>query len=428
MASQKQLAYTRVIRKSDSNSQVPAPPFTMVARRRQCAHRPTITPNRTCSANPYRHIKRRVGRSLKQTHCQRGLVTARKQTACKLSGTESSLSRFERVPRPLYSQNSTCSNRQHHSGVLHKRGRGHEIGPSVCPTVEDFDLVHQETSNSQRGLVTARKQTACKLSGTESSLSRFERVPRPLYSQNSTCSNRQHHSGVLHKRGRGHEIGPSVCPTVEDFDLVHQETSNSQSPTHTRPAERGSRQAIQARLDHSNRVVPPSRGLSSYMQKVAPASGRPIRHEVQQQITSVRVTGSGSPSYGSGCTQSAMGVSGEIAGHPMQEDHCDCPGVAQHALVLGSGNHVQSNPAKPARCAQPVDTALQSDPSQKSEKSKSPCMALRALAIKEQGFSEAVAARIEAPQRGSTRSVYEAKWSIFTKWCLAHQVDFRAPL
>ena len=44
-----------------------------------------------------------------------------------------------------------------------------------------------------------------------------------------------------------------------------------------------------------------------------------------------------------------------------------------------------------------------------------------------QGFSEAVAARIEAPQRGSTRSVYEAKWTIFTKWCLSNQVDFRAP-
>ena len=37
-----------------------------------------------------------------------------------------------------------------------------------------------------------------------------------------------------------------------------------------------------------------------------------------------------------------------------------------------------------------------------------------------------MAARIEAPQRGSTRSVYETKWSIFTKWCLSNQVDFRA--
>ena len=33
----------------------------------------------------------------------------------------------------------------------------------------------------------------------------------------------------------------------------------------------------------------------------------------------------------------------------------------------------------------------------------------------EQGFSQAVVARIEAPQRGSTRPVYEAKWAIFYK-------------
>ena len=52
---------------------------------------------------------------------------------------------------------------------------------------------------------------------------------------------------------------------------------------------------------------------------------------------------------------------------------------------------------------------------------------LNPTAIKEQGFSVAVATMIEAPQRGSTRSVYEAKWAIFTKWCITNQVDFRAP-
>ena len=116
-----------------------------------------------------------------------------------------------------------------------------------------------------------------------------------------------------------------------------------------------------------------------------------------------------------------------FAGLPMHEKHSDCSGVAQHALVLGPSGHVQSDPTEPALLAQPVNTALQSDPSQKSDKPKSPCMAPRATAIKEQGFSQALAARIEAPQRGSTRSVYEAKWTIFTKWCVTNQVDFRAP-
>ena len=43
--------------------------------------------------------------------------------------------------------------------------------------------------------------------------------------------------------------------------------------------------------------------------------------------------------------------------------------VAHHALVLGSSGHVQPNPTEPAQSAQPVDTTIQSDPSQKSDKS-----------------------------------------------------------
>ena len=226
---------------------------------------------------------------------------------------------------------------------------------------------------------------------------------------------------------------------MENLDLVYQTSSNSKSPTYPRAAECGSRQAIQTGPDHSNRMVPPSRGFPSYMQQVAPTSDRSICHEVQQQVTSVRVTSTGLLGSSSGCTQSVMGESGcirlptsghlgqsggEVTGLPLQENRSDCSGVAQHALVLGSSDHVQSDPTVPA---QPVDTAFQSDPSQKSDKPKSPCMAPRATAIKEQGFSEAVATRIEAPQRGSTRSVYEAKWAIFTKWCITNQVDFRAP-
>ena len=43
------------------------------------------------------------------------------------------------------------------------------------------------------------------------------------------------------------------------------------------------------------------------------------------------------------------------------------------------------------------------------------------------GFSSPVASRIEAPQRSSTRTVYEAKWAVFGRWCESGQVDFRSP-
>ena len=130
-----------------------------------------------------------------------------------------------------------------------------------------------------------------------------------------------------------------------------------------------SRQAIQAGSDHPNRVVPPSGSFfffSTNMQPMAPASNRSICHEVQPQVTSVCLSSTGLPGCSSGRTYSAMGGSGcirlptdrhigqsggEATGLPVQKDHYDCPGVAQHALVWGLGDPVQSGPSQPAQSA-----------------------------------------------------------------------------
>ena len=139
-----------------------------------------------------------------------------------------------------------------------------------------------------------------------------------------------------------------------------------------------------SRLDQTTQTAfSPSGGLPSNMQQVAPALNRPICHEVQQQVALVCVTGTRSPGHSSGCTQSAMvgsgsihlptishiGQSSDVTGLPMQENHSDCSRVAHHALFLGSSGLVQPNPTEPAQSAQPVDTTIQSDTSQKSEKS-----------------------------------------------------------
>ena len=178
------------------------------------------------------------------------------------------------------------------------------------------------------------------------------------------------------------------------------------------------------------------------MLPVAPASSGLVCHQIQQQTPTVCVTGPRPPGLGSGSTRPVLGKSGpicfptsshlgqsggEVTGLPLQQDHFDRPEVAQHALVLGSSGNVQSDPSVSAQPAQSGISTFQPDPAQEPVKPELTCLAPRATAIKEQGFSEAVAARIEAPQRGSTRSIYEAKWTIFTKWCLSNQVDFRAP-
>ena len=363
VTSQKQLESAGSTGEGHSGTQIPSPSFGVVVGRTQCTARSTTASVKTRTANLYRCVKRRVGCSPWRTYHKRFLVSTRKQPSHKLSGAEGSLSSPKRVPRSLYDKN--------------------------CPS-----------------------------------------------------GHGQYNSSNLHKQGGRYEVRPTLCPSMENLDLVYQPPGNAKSPTHPRPSECDSGQVIQAGSNHPDRMVSPSGRFSKTVQKMAPASDRPICHEVQPQVTSICVSGTRLPSCSSGCFHSHLGRSGciriptdrhigqsggEIAGFPVQETHSDCTGVAQHALVLGFSDHVKSGPSQPAQHDQPVDTALQSDPSQKSDKPKSPCLAPRATAIKEQGFSEAVASRIEAPQRRSTRSVYEAKWTIFTKWCITHQVDFRSP-
>ena len=290
MALEKQLEGPRVTGKGDLGPQIPLPPSKVVAGGKQCASRSTITPSKTCSANLYRRIKRRVGRSLRRAHCK---------------GT-------------------------------------------VVPTGE---------------------QVTHKPLGAESSISSSKRVSNPSLQQDSVGSYRQHNSGCLYQQRRGDEIGLSVCPTVENSVLVHQAASNPQGTSHPRPAERDSRQAIQAWPDHSHRVVTSSSSVPSCMFKVASATSGPVCHQVQQQTTTVCITGTRPPGLGSGCTRPVLGgpgpirlptgsllgqSGGEAPGLPLQQNNSDCSRVAQHALFLGPGSNVKPDPTVSAQHTQPV--------------------------------------------------------------------------
>ena len=114
-------------------------------------------------------------------------------------------------------------------------------------------------------------------------------------------------------------------------------------------------------------------------------------------------------------------------GSRLSQNDPNCPRLAQHALVLGSGQHFSSDSIQALDSKRSGDTAFQRPCSQQSQQSESARLAPRAPAIQEQGFSDKVATRIEAPQRHSTRAVYKSKWAIFVKWCDSNKVDFRSP-
>ena len=124
----------------------------------------------------------------------------------------------------------------------------------------------------------SRKQVAFELSGTKCGLFDPKRVLRPLFKQNCTPSNRQHHSHYLYKQRRRHEVRPTVCPIVENTDLVLQEASDSQGSTHSWPSECGSRQAIQTGSDLPNRGISSSDSLLKHLTLALVSCKR--RHEI----------------------------------------------------------------------------------------------------------------------------------------------------
>ena len=258
-----------------------------------------------------------------------------------------------------------------------------------------------------------------KLPRTKSRLFGPERVPRPLFIRNSSCSNRHHHSGVIHKQGRRHEVGSTMCPLVENPDFVYHKTGDPQSPTHSRLG-----QTIQTEWSLLPGVLQticnmwhqPQIDLFATRFNKLPLFVSPIPDPLASAVDALSLPWEDLDAY----AFPPAAILGKVV-EKLQDSPCKriiliapwWPNMPWFWDLLAMSSQIPpSLPNLPNLLTQAFNQIPH-----RNLTSESPCMAPRASAIKEQGFSVAVAVRIEAPQRGSTRSVYEAKWTIFTKCC-----------
>ena len=231
-----------------------------------------------------------------------------------------------------------------------------------------------------------------------------------------------------------------MCPTVENLDLVFPATSDSESPTHPRPFKCDSRQAIQTGSDHPNRVVPPSGSFSTICNRwhlpqidlfatmfnhKLPQFVSPVPDSLAVAVDALTLPWEDLDAYTFPPTAILGKVVEKLLDSPCQRLILIAPGWPNMPwfwdLVNMSSQVPLSLPNLPSLRTQPFNQIPHRNLTN---------LNLHAWLLEPQksknGFSEAVAARIEAPQRRSTRSVYEAKWTIFTKWCFTNQVDFRS--
>ena len=230
-------------------------------------------------------------------------------------------------------------------------------------------------------------------------------------------------------------------PYCGDPVLLHQETGNSQGTSHPRPAERDSRQAIQTWPDHSNRVVPSPRSVSSHMLPVAPTSSGLVCHQIQQlpqfmslvpdpqawAVDALSLSWENLDPY----AFLPAAILGKVV-EKLQDYPCNriilialgWPNMPWFwDLVAMSSQIPLCLPTLPNLVSQPFNQTLHRNQLN---------LNLHAWLLEPQQSRSRDSLRqrqhksrlLKEDQKGS---VYEPKWPIFTKWCLSNSVDFRAP-
>ena len=241
--------------------------------------------------------------------------------------------------------------------------------------------------------------------------------------QSSPHRLRQHLSGGIHQQTGQHSIGRTLCPNVENPNMVQSEQCDTQSTTHPGITQRNSRRPLQEEPDPINRMVPLSTNLQTNFQTLGESPSGPIRNQPEHKTPSLRLSNSRPSGMGCGCPEHSMGKPGCVCfpSHrpaaqgctktpiPDLQDNSHRPRLADKIMVLGSSGNVSGHTKTTTTHSLSAQTATEQPIPCKPSFPQSPCVVSRSSALKECGFTAEVAERIAAPQRLSTRAIYSSK-------------------
>ena len=122
----------------------------LVAKSRKCDERCRPSSQRPQYPNLCRHLKQRLGRSLRSyisKFYKGSVVRPEKKATHKRSKVEGGLSGPSKLQGPVPEPNSASCNGQLNSGSLHKQTRRNSLGGDVHSPVEDHDMVPSLSHN-----------------------------------------------------------------------------------------------------------------------------------------------------------------------------------------------------------------------------------------------------------------------------------------
>ena len=247
----------------------------------------------------------------------------------------------------------------------------------------------------------------------------------------------QFDSGLLHSETGRYPLDLSLRRDERPATLVRRAPYFAQSETHPRAGQCPSRLPVKGgERDPLGVVSAPSSSRTEHSALGSPNGGL-VRQSAEPQASSVCVTGTGHSGNSTRCIVNELERNGRLcvsslqpSEHSAKEDRpvelSDDPGrpfvatqgLVQPATILSGrdpkGPTTESGPSIATRRAHVARQPVLPPPSRVE--------ALR-RSIKKRGFSSKAATLIAKAKRPSTSTVYDAKWKVFTSWCLRRKVD-----
>ena len=258
-----------------------------------------------------------------------------------------------------------------------------------------------------------------------------------LTRSNSAHLFRQQHSSILSEQRRRHTFHRNVCSYLENSCIHKFQKNPDKGKTRTWIPKCHSRLSITKGQGHTDRVVTSPTDIQPNLQSLAHTNGRSICNSSKLQTSNLCISCPRQKGLENRCIEYLLGRPRRLcllsSSHPatsnsknnnipMQDDSTRSR-VARDAMVLGSGGSLdQGTSTAPSLEDITETTTFQQVPQQRGVP-ESTCVASGFQESNSGRFSSEVAERIKAPQRESSRKVYQSRWTIYGQWCTENKVD-----
>ena len=295
--------------------------------------------------------------------------------------------------------------------------------------------------DNQWTVVGHRSKFAYKHSRDEGSVLGNKVFPVPSFESKGLGGLRQCDSSSLPQQTGGDPLTGDVSHGLASDGFLQPQGNFAKGSSYPRVSQCNSRQSVSQGQDYSDRMVPSSQDFSGNLPNLAQTNGRFVCDQDEQQITSVCVSCPRSKCNGGRCIEHLVAGTRRLCllsscSHTQSSskdenlcmpNDCSSPRVARDELVLGYDRTVHKTSTTSSPLGNSSQATVQPQVPSKSSVLESTCLAPGFKAESPQKFSKSVAERVKAPQRFSSRRVYESRWAIFESWCKQSQVEFKKP-